>query len=58
MTRAGTLARVCASVCFYLGLRVFEGAGFYVDATEEKWREHYNMYTYVTSELQALVAAV
>ena len=24
------------------------GAGFYVDATEPKWKEHYNMYTYVT----------
>lgn len=27
------------------------GAGFYVDATEEAWKEHYNMYSYVTSEL-------
>ena len=31
------------------------GAGFYVDATEEKWKENYNMYTYVTVELPALV---
>lgn len=33
------------------------GAGFYVDATEAKWAKHYNMYTYVTQELPALVAA-
>lgn len=23
-------------------------AGFYVDATEPKWEDHYRMYTYVT----------
>lgn len=33
------------------------GAGFYVDATEPKWREHYNMYSYVTQELPAVVQA-
>ena len=33
------------------------GAGFYIDATEEKWKENYNMYTYVTSELPAVIAA-
>lgn len=27
------------------------GAGFYCDATEPKWKENYNMYTYVTEEL-------
>ncbi|OQS00672.1 S-formylglutathione hydrolase [Achlya hypogyna] len=32
-------------------------AGFYVDATEPKWANHYNMYTYVTKELPALVEA-
>lgn len=32
------------------------GAGFYVDATEEPWREHYQMYTYITQELPALAA--
>ncbi|KAG6056808.1 hypothetical protein E4U17_001930 [Claviceps sp. LM77 group G4] len=26
-------------------------AGFYIDATEEPWREHYNMESYVTKEL-------
>lgn len=34
------------------------GAGFYVDATEEKWRLNYNMYTYITEELpEALFAS-
>lgn len=31
------------------------GAGFYVDATEEPWRSHYHMYSYVTQELPALI---
>ncbi len=33
------------------------GAGFYVDATVEPWSRHYRMYSYVTRELPALVAA-
>ena len=33
------------------------GAGFYVDATEEKWKRHYNMYSYIACELPSLVAA-
>ena len=33
------------------------GAGFYVDATEEPWSRHYRMWSYVTDELPALVAA-
>jgi S-formylglutathione hydrolase len=33
------------------------GAGFYVDATQEPWRRNYRMYSYVTDELPALVAA-
>ena len=33
------------------------GAGFYVDATEPKWEEHYRMYSYVSKELPALVTA-
>jgi S-formylglutathione hydrolase len=33
------------------------GAGFYVDATALPWAKHYRMATYVTQELQALVAA-
>ena len=27
------------------------GAGFYVDATEEKWKSHYKMYSYITKEV-------
>ena len=33
-----------------------KGAGFYVDATEPPWAEHYRMYSYITEELPALVA--
>lgn len=32
-----------------------KGAGFYVDAEREPWARHYQMYTYVTSELPALL---
>ncbi|WP_294197917.1 S-formylglutathione hydrolase [uncultured Sphingomonas sp.] len=34
-----------------------KGAGFYVDATEAPWSRHYRMWSYVTEELPALVAA-
>lgn len=34
-----------------------QGAGFYVDATEQPWAKHYRMWTYVTGELPALIAA-
>lgn len=33
------------------------GAGFYVDATEAPWAEHYQMYSYITDELPQLVQA-
>lgn len=33
------------------------GAGFYVDATEPKWRANYRMYSYITRELPALLKA-
>jgi len=33
------------------------GAGFYVDATQDPWSRGYRMYSYVTRELPALVAA-
>lgn len=33
------------------------GAGFYVDATEPPWASHYRMYSYVTAELPAVIAA-
>ncbi|MCA1489755.1 S-formylglutathione hydrolase [Sinorhizobium alkalisoli] len=32
-----------------------KGAGFYLDATEKPWAEHYQMYTYITEELPALI---
>jgi len=32
-----------------------KGAGFYVDATEAPWSEHYNMYSYVTKDLPEVV---
>jgi S-formylglutathione hydrolase len=31
------------------------GAGFYVDATQEPWAHHYQMYSYITAELPALI---
>jgi S-formylglutathione hydrolase len=34
-----------------------QGAGFYVDATQSPWRDHYRMYTYVVEELPRFVAA-
>ena len=33
------------------------GAGFYVDATQQPWAEHYQMYSYIVEELPALVNA-
>jgi S-formylglutathione hydrolase len=33
------------------------GAGFYVNATQEPWSQHYRMWSYVTEELPELVAA-
>lgn len=33
------------------------GAGFYVNATQQPWAEHYRMYDYVVSELPALIEA-
>jgi S-formylglutathione hydrolase len=34
-----------------------QGAGFYVDATQAPWSTNYRMYSYVTRELPAVVAA-
>lgn len=34
-----------------------QGAGFYVNATQEPWAEHYQMYDYISRELPALVEA-
>lgn len=33
------------------------GAGFYLDATQDPWSRHFRMYSYVTSELPALINA-
>ncbi len=33
-----------------------KGAGFYVDATEAPWAQHFRMRTYIESELPALIA--
>ena len=34
-----------------------QGAGFYIDATNEPWKDHYKMETYISKELPALVEA-
>ena len=34
-----------------------KGAGFYVDATQEPWRKHYRMRSYVERELPEVIAA-
>lgn len=34
------------------------GAGFYVDATQDPWLEHYRMYSYVTRELPELIQSL
>ncbi|MHA3840090.1 S-formylglutathione hydrolase [Sphingomonas aestuarii] len=34
-----------------------QGAGFYVDATQEPWAEHFQMRRYIEDELPALIAA-
>lgn len=31
------------------------GAGFYVNATQAPWQQHYQMYSYITEELPALI---
>lgn len=33
------------------------GAGFYVDATQDPWKDNYQMYTYITEELSELIAS-
>lgn len=32
-----------------------QGAGFYIDATQAPWSEHFNMWTYTAEELPALI---
>ena len=37
------------------GYDLGQGAGFYVDATQPPWAPHFSMYSYVSSELPALI---
>ena len=39
------------------GYDIGKGAGFYVNATQSPWSEHYRMYDYVLHELPALIEA-
>ena len=39
------------------GYDLGQGAGFYVNATEAPWEEHYRMYDYVVDELPKLIEA-
>lgn len=38
-------------------IRGNKGAGFYINATAEKWKQNYNMFSYVTDELPAVIKA-
>jgi len=49
--RIGTLELVSARR--YIDLML--GAGFYLTATDPKWRKHYNMYDLVVKELPAVL---
>ncbi|PZX04957.1 S-formylglutathione hydrolase [Psychrobacillus insolitus] len=35
-----------------------QGAGFYVNATQDPWAKHYNMYTYIVDELAAIASTL
>lgn len=35
-----------------------QGAGFYVNATEKPWAQHYQMYTYITNELAEIASTL
>ncbi|MBD3653060.1 S-formylglutathione hydrolase [Kangiella sp.] len=37
------------------GYDLGKGAGFYVNATQEPWKKHYQMYDYIVKELPALI---
>jgi len=39
------------------GYDLGKGAGFYLDATEQPWAQHYRMHDYVVNELPALIQA-
>ena len=35
-----------------------KGAGFYLNATQDPWAKHYNMYTYIVEELAAIASTL
>lgn len=35
-----------------------QGAGFYVNATQQPWSEHYHMYTYIVDELKEIASTL
>ena len=35
-----------------------QGAGFYLNATQDPWAKHYNMYTYIVDELTAIASTL
>lgn len=39
------------------GYDLGQGAGFYVNATEQPWSDHFQMYDYITQELPTLIEA-
>lgn len=39
------------------GYDLGKGAGFYLNATQQPWSEHYRMYDYIRDELPALISA-
>lgn len=41
------------SECWDFGV----GAGFYINASEEPWKKHYRMFSYITKELVNVVNA-
>jgi hypothetical protein len=48
---------ICICINIYVDSWDFgQGAGFYVDATTEKWSNNYRMYTYVTKELPKILS--
>ena len=39
------------------GYDLGQGAGFYINATQAPWQQHYQMYDYIVDELPALIEA-
>lgn len=40
------------------GWELGQGAGFYLNATQDIWAKHYNMYTYIVDELTAITSTL